>query len=325
MCVIDSVQTLHSARSQLGGGLGRPGARGRRRDHAGRQAAADRGAARRPRHQGGVAGRPAGARAPRRLRAAVRGRARADLPDGARDQEPLRLHQRGGRVRDARPRAWSRCSTPRRASSPRRRGRRAAWCCARWRARGRCWSRSRRSSRPSELVPPRRVVAGLDRNRVALVLAVLGRHGGIGLGAADVFVNVVGGVRVDEPGSDLAVALAVASAAKRVALTGDDGGAAGLLRRARADRRAAHRRPRRPAAAEARRFGLAPVIEPDAVQDAAGRAGGRRWRPRRRRCAAPPDGRRSRLSDVTRAHRGRTRLPFAAAVTKSGDKSWPKG
>src|SRR5881227_441711 len=75
----------------------------------------------------------------------------------------------------------------------------------------------------SELVPPRRVVSGLDRNRVALVLAVLGRHGGIGLGAADVFVNVVGGVRVDEPGSDLAVALAVASAAKRTALTGIDG------------------------------------------------------------------------------------------------------
>ena len=65
----------------------------------------------------------------------------------------------------------------------------------------------------SELVPPRRVVSGLDRNRVALVLAVLGRHAGIGLGAADVFVNVVGGVRVDEPGADLAVALAVASAA----------------------------------------------------------------------------------------------------------------
>src|SRR5262249_17952067 len=48
----------------------------------------------------------------------------------------------------------------------------------------------------SELVPPRRVVSGLDRNRVALVLAVLGRHAGIGLGTADVFINVVGGVRV---------------------------------------------------------------------------------------------------------------------------------
>ena len=117
----------------------------------------------------------------------------------------------------------------------------------------------------SELVPPRRVVAGLDRNRVALVLAVLGRHAGIGLGAADVFVNVVGGVRVDEPGSDLAVALAVASAAKRTALTGRRRAAAGLLRRARADRRAAHGRPT-PTGAWPRptRFGLGPVIEPEA-------------------------------------------------------------
>lgn len=66
---------------------------------------------------------------------------------------------------------------------------------------------------PSELVPPRRVVNGIDRNRLALVLAVLGRHAGVGVGTADVFVNVVGGVRVDEPGADLAVALAVAGAA----------------------------------------------------------------------------------------------------------------
>ena len=71
---------------------------------------------------------------------------------------------------------------------------------------------------PSELVPPRRVVNGLDRNRLALVLAVLGRHAGVGVGTADVFVNVVGGVRVDEPGVDLAVALAVAGAARGVAL-----------------------------------------------------------------------------------------------------------
>jgi DNA repair protein RadA/Sms len=70
---------------------------------------------------------------------------------------------------------------------------------------------------PSELVPPRRVCNGLDRNRLALVLAVLGRHAGVGAGSADVFVNVVGGVRIDEPGADLAVALAVASAARGVA------------------------------------------------------------------------------------------------------------
>ena len=52
------------------------------------------------------------------------------------------------------------------------------------------------------------------------MLAILGRHGGIGVGGCDVFVNVVGGVRVDEPGVDLAIALAVASAAKGVALNG---------------------------------------------------------------------------------------------------------
>jgi DNA repair protein RadA/Sms len=74
----------------------------------------------------------------------------------------------------------------------------------------------------SELVPPRRVCTGIDRNRLALVLAVLGRHAGVGVGTSDVFVNVVGGVRVDEPGADLAVALAVASAARGVAL-GIDG------------------------------------------------------------------------------------------------------
>ncbi len=70
----------------------------------------------------------------------------------------------------------------------------------------------------SELEQPRRVVSGLDRNRLALVLAILGRHGGVGIAGKDVFVNVVGGVRVEEPGVDLAIALAVASAARGVPL-----------------------------------------------------------------------------------------------------------
>jgi DNA repair protein RadA/Sms len=114
----------------------------------------------------------------------------------------------------------------------------------------------------SEVVPPRRVVSGIDRNRLALVLAVLARHAGIGLGAADVFVNVVGGVRVDEPGADLAVALAVASAANGVRLGGasrplacfGELGLTGELRTvAHGDRRIA----------EARRFGLEPVVCPE--------------------------------------------------------------
>ena len=73
---------------------------------------------------------------------------------------------------------------------------------------------------PSELEPPRRVVSGIDRNRLALVLAVLAATAASARAAADVFVNVVGGVRVDEPGADLAVALAVASASRGVPLIG---------------------------------------------------------------------------------------------------------
>ena len=61
-------------------------------------------------------------------------------------------------------------------------------------------------------MPPRRVASGVDRNRLALVLAVLARHGGASLGGSDVFVSVAGGVRVDEPGADLAIALALAFA-----------------------------------------------------------------------------------------------------------------
>jgi DNA repair protein RadA/Sms len=119
---------------------------------------------------------------------------------------------------------------------------------------------------PSELVPPRRVVNGLDRNRLALVLAVLGRHGGVAVGSADVFVNVVGGVRIEEPGADLAIALAVASASRGVALCGAHGdgpvacfgelGLTGELRStAHPDRRLR----------EAAKFGLRDVVSPESA------------------------------------------------------------
>ena len=58
---------------------------------------------------------------------------------------------------------------------------------------------------------PRRVTVGLDQNRLAMLLAILSRHGGISAHHQDVFVNVVGGVRVSETGADLAVLLAVLS------------------------------------------------------------------------------------------------------------------
>jgi DNA repair protein RadA/Sms len=67
---------------------------------------------------------------------------------------------------------------------------------------------------PTDLAMPRRVGTGVDPKRLAMIVAVLARHGGIPLGQADVFVNVAGGVRIDEPGADLAVALAIASAAR---------------------------------------------------------------------------------------------------------------
>jgi len=69
---------------------------------------------------------------------------------------------------------------------------------------------------PSDLAMPRRVATGVDPKRLAMIVAVLGRHARVALGNADVFVNVAGGVRIDEPGADLAIALAIASAAKGV-------------------------------------------------------------------------------------------------------------
>ena len=125
---------------------------------------------------------------------------------------------------------------------------------------------------PTQAEPPRRVANGIDRNRLALVLAVLARHGGLQLGTSDVFVSVAGGVRVEEPGADLAVALAIASAARGViAATGGpaahgDGGEAGRPLAAFGEigltgelRHVAHPDRR---LAEAGKFGLGEVVHP---------------------------------------------------------------
>ena len=121
---------------------------------------------------------------------------------------------------------------------------------------------------PTEIVPPRRVANGIDRNRLAMIIAVLARNGGPSLAGADVFVNVAGGVRVDEPGADLAVALALASAHRGETLADPKGrplacfgeiGLTGELRPvAHADRRLA----------EALKFGLVPVLCPAAGERA---------------------------------------------------------
>ena len=88
---------------------------------------------------------------------------------------------------------------------------------------------------PSDLAMPRRVGTGVDPKRLAMIVAVLGRHAGLALGSADVFVNVAGGMRIEEPGADLAVALAIASAARGVPALEECGG----LRRDRAHRSSA--------------------------------------------------------------------------------------
>lgn len=127
----------------------------------------------------------------------------------------------------------------------------------------------------AESDPPRRVVNGIDRNRLALILAVLGRHAGLSLSGHDVFVNVVGGVRIEEPGADLAVALAVASAARGAELAfgvsaegravplvcfGEIGLTGELRPVPQADRRVA----------EAVKFGLSHTLFPAAKGDASG-------------------------------------------------------
>ena len=73
----------------------------------------------------------------------------------------------------------------------------------------------------SHLGNPRRVTVGLDQNRLSMLLAVLHRHGGIMVGDQDVFVNVVGGVKVLETSADLALILSVVSSFRDQSLPDD--------------------------------------------------------------------------------------------------------
>ncbi|UZE95628.1 DNA repair protein RadA [Alkalimarinus alittae] len=73
----------------------------------------------------------------------------------------------------------------------------------------------------SQMNYPKRVAIGLDQNRLAMLLAVLHRHGGLHCGDQDVFVNVVGGVRVTETSADLAALLAVVSSFRSICLPQD--------------------------------------------------------------------------------------------------------
>jgi DNA repair protein RadA/Sms len=111
---------------------------------------------------------------------------------------------------------------------------------------------------PTDLAMPRRVATGVDPKRLAMIVAVLTRHARVALGQADVFVNVAGGVRIDEPGADLAVALAIASAARSAPLEPATAafGELGLTGRLRPAAQARRR------LAECAKFGIRTVIVP---------------------------------------------------------------
>ena len=147
---------------------------------------------------------------------------------------------------------------------------------------------------PSGAPSPRRTASGIDHNRLALLVAVLGRRAGIGLSGHDVYANLAGGLSVSEPGLDLPLALALASSLRdRPLVEGTVAiGEVGLLGELRAGRRP---RPtpaggRAPRVHAGRRPALArPVRRPRAGgRDGRGRvarrgAPGRDGRPRRRR------------------------------------------
>ena len=155
-----------------------------------------------------------------------------------------------------------------------------------------------------------------------MVIAVLARHGGPSLAGSDVFVNVAGGVRVDEPGADLAVALALASAHRGEPLRDADGrplacfgeiGLTGELRGvAHADRRIA----------EASKFGLAPVLGPAASERTKGLTQAATLRDALRQAsrtsAASAPGRASQKRPRARTCRGRRGLTSANPTSPHG-------
>jgi len=113
-----------------------------------------------------------------------------------------------------------------------------------------------RSSAPM----PRRVVNGVDSSRVAMLLAVLERRSNMQLSTFDVYVSTVGGIRVTEPGADLAIALAIASAFKNKALPATTA-AIGEISLAGEIRTASSAKQR---VAEAKRLGFSTVIDAQA-------------------------------------------------------------
>jgi DNA repair protein RadA/Sms len=157
---------------------------------------------------------------------------------------------------------------------------------------------------PSSAPQPRRVTSGLDSARIAMMLGVLERRAGVRLATADCFVATVGGVRLTEPATDMAVALAIASSASDVPMPpglvafGEIGLAGDVRPIASLDRRLA----------EAGRLGFTDVIAP-----------GRALRARGTTTTLPAGMRMHEVSSIHEAITTAQRLSRAAAGTPRGE------
>jgi DNA repair protein RadA/Sms len=125
-------------------------------------------------------------------------------------------------------------------------------------------------SAPAGYGSPRRATTGVDTNRVLMLIAVLARHAGLNLTSHDVYVNVAGGLRIDEPAADLAIAVALASSLRdrpvrpATVLAGEVALSGRLRAAARAERRLV----------EASRLGFERLVTGPARGSAAEPAGG---------------------------------------------------
>ncbi len=159
---------------------------------------------------------------------------------------------------------------------------------------------------------PRRLSVGLDRDRLAMLLAVLHRHAGVACMDQDVFVNAVGGVRISEPAADLAVMLAITSSLRGKPLPKGFIAFGGRGARARVSERPKKNGPQRPVkkrlAHRWRRARRAPnLLPPDSCVAA--------WRERRAAVApALAAGRRGRVHRVPAAAGGLSLTTWAAAA-----------
>ena len=122
----------------------------------------------------------------------------------------------------------------------------------------------------SQLSMPRRTAAGMDYNRVSLLLAVLEKRLNLHLSGSDVYVNIAGGIRINEPAIDLGVVLAIVSSSRDRAI--DEKvlafGEVGLSGEVRAVSQAAQR------VQEAKKLGFTTVILPEVCREQIGEVKG---------------------------------------------------